>query len=319
MRKTFTLLFATLIISFYAEAQQVLFYSFENTLQEVSGYGPELTVLGNEGIYEVVTLDEIAQKTKTVYRFEKNSGLQFNNESAGAFIGESYTIEIYFEFDELSSWKRVVDWKNRKTDWGAYVYNGELNFYNILYSEEAPVVAGEFTYYVITRDAVTKKVLIYTDAEVKIDFIDDNGHALIDQDGMLNFFHDDLIVQNEASAGSVGMLKLYNYTLDSTIIQDNWIGLGSQVFGINRIKEKIPVLIYPNPVSASAYADLSAFDEGKQIEIDIYNADGRMVYQTIVKNNSDRFEIGTSMLPSGLYLLRAVQANKIANSQILVR
>lgn len=319
MRKIITLLFVLLTFSFYAKAQQELFYNFENTLREVSGHGPELTVLGNQGIFEVVTLDEIAQKTKTVYRFEKNSGLQFNNESAGALIGESYTIEIYFEFDELGSWKRVVDWKNRKTDRGAYVYNGLLNFYNILYSQEAPVVAEEFTYYVITRDAVTKKVLIYTDAEVKIDFIDNNGDALVDADGVLNFFFDDLQVPNEASSGSVGMLKLYNYPLDSTKIQENWIGLGSQVFGINKIKEKIPVMVYPNPTSATAFADLSAFDNGKQIEIGLYNADGSMVYQIAQSNNSQRLEIGTSILPSGLYLLRAVQGNKFATSRILVR
>ncbi len=319
MRKTITLLFASLIFSYYAQAQQVLFYNFENTLQEESGQGPDLTVLGNEGIFENAILDEIAQKTKTVYRFEKNSGLQFNNAAADNFIGEGYTIEIYFEFDELSSWKRVVDWKNRKTDWGAYVYNGELNFYNILYSAEAPVVAGEFTYYVITRTADTKEVLIYTDAQVKIEFIDNDGHALVDEDGVLNFFHDDLQVQNEASAGSVGMLKLYNYTLNSTQIQENWESMGSQVFGINKAKVKTPISVYPNPVSATAFEDLSAFDEGKPIEIGMYNADGRMVYQTTVNNKSGRLEIGMSMLPSGLYLLRAVQETKIATSKILVK
>ena len=318
MRRTITLLFASLIFSLYAGAQQVLFYNFENTLVEESGHGPELTVLGNEGIFEVVVLDEIAQKTKTVYRFEKNSGLQFNNVAADNFIGENYTIEIYFEFDQLNSWKRVVDWKNRKTDYGAYVYNGKLNFYNILYSQEAPVAEGEFTYYVITRDSATKNVLIYTDAEVKIDFTDNNGHALIDQDGVLNFFHDDLQVQNEASAGSVGMLKLYNYTMDSTQIQENWDELGSQVFGINKAREKTSLHVYPNPVSATAFIDLSAFDEGKPIEIGMYNADGRMVYQTSLNHNLGRLEIGMSMLPSGLYLLRAIQETKFATTRILV-
>ena len=319
MRKTFTLLFVFMFFSFYAGAQQVLFYNFENTLQEQSGQGPELTVLGNQGNFEDVTLDEIENKIKTVYRFEENSGLQFNNVAAGNFIGESYTIEIYFEFDELSSWKRVVDWKNRKTDWGAYIFNGELNFYNILYSAEAPVVAGEFTYYVITRNADTENVLIYTDAEIKIDFIDNNGHALVDDDGVLNFFHDDLVVQNEASAGSVGMIKLYNYTLNGTQIQENWDGMGSQVFGINKTREKTPVLVYPNPVSTTAFIDLSAFDEGKSIEIALYNAAGLMVYQTAVNNKSGKLEIGMSMLPSGLYLFRAVQETKIATSQILVK
>ncbi len=312
MRKTITLLSTLLIFSFYAEAQQVLFYNFENSLKEKSENGPELTVLGNEGIFEVVTLDEIAQKTKTVYRFEKNSGLQFNNVAADNFIGEGYTIEIYFEFDELNSWKRLIDWKNRKTDWGAYVYNHELNFYNLIYSVEAHVAEGEFTYYVITRNAQTKNVLIYNDAEIMIDFVDNDGHALIDQDGVLNFFHDDLQVQNEASAGSVAMLKLYNYTLDGTQIQENWDGMGSQVFGINKARVKTPISVYPNPVSANAFIDLSSFEEGKTIDIGIYNVDGRMVYQTTANNNSERLEIGMSMLPSGIYLLRAVQETKIA-------
>lgn len=135
---------------------------------------------------------------------------------------------------------------------------------------------------------------------------------------MLNFFHDDLVVQNEASAGSVGMLKLYNYTLDSTQIQENWDELGSQVFGINKTREETPLLVYPNPVSATAFIDLSAFDDREAIEVSMYNADGRMVYQTTVIK-SGRLEIGMSMLPSGLYLLRAVQETKFAASKILVR
>lgn len=165
----------------------------------------------------------------------------------------------------------------------------------------------------------TKNVLIYTDAEVKIDFIDNNGDALVDEDGVLNFFHDDLYVQNEASAGSVGMLKLYNYTLDSTQIKENWDGMGSQVFGINKAKVKTPISVYPNPVSATASIDLSAFDSDKAIDIGIYNTDGRMVYQTSANNKSGRLEIGMSMLPSGLYLLRAIQETKIATSKILVQ
>jgi len=319
MKKIFTLTIISFCIASLTYAQQVLYYNFENTLQEISGNGPTLTVLGEEGIYEVATLNEISQQTKTVYRFVRNSGLQFNNIAANNFIGTNYTIELYFVFDELSSWKRVVDWKNRKTDWGAYVYNGELNFYNILYSEEAPVVEGEFTYYVITRTAETEQVLIYTDAEVKIDFIDSNGHAIIDGDGVLNFFHDDLIVTNEASSGSVAMLKLYDYPLTETQISDNWSGLGSQVFGISKIKEKVPVMVYPNPATNAVFADLSSFEQGKDLTIRLYNADGRMVYEMIEKGGVSRAEIGTSMLPSGLYLLKVHQNQMFATAKISIR
>jgi len=59
---------------------------------------------------------------------------------------------------------------------------------------EAPVEAGEYTYYVNTRNAAIKNVLIYTDADVKINFTDSNDDAVIDEDGILNFFYDDLAV-----------------------------------------------------------------------------------------------------------------------------
>ena len=157
--KSFFTFFLVIPAFFLAKGQGVLRYHFENSLSEATGAGPVLTVLGNEGIYVLDTLNEISNKTKIVYRFEKNNGFQFDNSSN--FIKKTYTIELYFVFDELTSWKRVVDWKNRKTDHGAYVYYGELNFYPYVYSDDAPVFAGEYTYYVVTRDSTTNLVKIY--------------------------------------------------------------------------------------------------------------------------------------------------------------
>lgn len=318
MKKITTLILATLLVVSWVSAQQVFTYNFENNLSETSGSGPDLTILGEQGVFETAVLNEISQQTKTVYRFAKNSGLQFNNAAAGNFIGTDYTIEIYFVFDELSSWKRVVDWKNRKTDWGAYVFNGKLNFYNILYSQEAPVLPGEFTYYVITRTAGTQQVLIYTDAQVKIDFIDNGNHALVDEDGVLNFFHDDLIVPNEASAGAVAMIRLYSYPLSQAQVTQNWEGLGSQVFGISKQFEKLPVFVYPNPAEAVVIADLSAFDSGKNAIVRLYDINGKQVYQTTATGGT-RVEIGTGIVPAGIYLLHISQDTKIAASRVVVR
>ena len=150
-----TIIFA--LGTLFLQGQSVLRYNFNNSLVETNGVGPTMTVLGNQGVYEIDTLNEISGKTKTVYRFEKNSGFQFDNAASGNFLGSTYTIELYFVFDELQSWKRVIDWKNRKTDNGAYVYYGELNFYPYVYSGEAPVLPGEYTYYVVTRDGSTNK------------------------------------------------------------------------------------------------------------------------------------------------------------------
>ncbi|MBK6967301.1 MAG: T9SS type A sorting domain-containing protein [Bacteroidales bacterium] len=303
----------------FVNAQQTRSYNFENSLNETGGNGPALTVLGNTGNFVVETLNEINGTTKTVYRFEANSGLQFNDQAAGNFLGGNYTIEIYFVFDNLSSWKRVVDWKNRKTDWGAYVYNGKLNFYSILYSEEAPVLAGAYTYYVITRNGDDNNVLIYTDAEVKINFTDSNGDALIDGDGMLNFFHDDLMVPNEASSGAVAMIKLYDYPLSQEKITQNWNALGSQVFGIGKIQNELPLGVYPNPATTGLSVDLKSFSQAETLVIKLYNSDGHLVYMEKLSCGGIVKEIPVSVYPSGMYLLQVEGSGETGRSRVIIR
>jgi hypothetical protein len=301
------------------QAQSRLHYNFLNSLNEVNGNGPALTVLGIQGNFVVDTLSEIQGNNKVVYRFEKNNGVQFNNSAAGNFIGESYTIELYFVFDELTSWKRVVDWKNRKTDWGAYVYYGELNFYNILYSDEAPVHEGEYTYYVITRNGATKQVLIYTDAEVKIAFTDNNGDALIDSDGVLNFFYDDLIVTNEAASGAVAMLKLYNYVLDSTTIQSNWEEIGSTVFGIGQKATFPQFQISPNPVDNELHLGLHGIKPVERCRIDVFNASGRTVYTGLLNSGNSEHCIPVRTLSPGIYYIRLTASSYSAAGKFIKR
>jgi len=317
--KKITLLLCFIGAFALAQSQSVLYYNFQNSLNEVNGAGPALTVLGNTGTFVIDTLNEIGGSNKMAYRFEKNNGLQFNNTAAGNFINESYTIELYFVFDELSSWKRVVDWKNRKTDWGAYVYYGELNFYNILYSNEAPVAAGEYTYYVITRDAESKKVLIYTDAEVKIDFIDNNGDALVDGDGFLNFFYDDLVVPNEASSGAVAMLKLYNHVLDSSSIKTNWNTIGSSVFGINDALQNLSSNLYPNPASDQISVDLSGFKGSESLKLTIVNQSGQKVYETTTNSAANTFILPITSYSKGLYILRLDGGGRYSSSKFMIK
>jgi hypothetical protein len=301
MKPLFTLLIA-LGFAFSANAQNVLTYEFVSNMSEKDGAGPTMAILGNEGVFVEDTLEEIGSEKKFVYRFEANSGFQFDNVAAGGFIGEDYTIELYFVFDELTSWKRVVDWKNRTTDYGAYVYYGELNFYPYLYSEEAPVLPGEYTYYVITRDGESDQLIIYTDANVYIDFIDDGGDALVGQDGVINFFHDDLVVPNEASSGAVAMLRMYNYKLDSSEVKENFENLGSQVFGIHTQPSAGEIRIYPNP--ARDQLTVEAGDLEGEYTLKVVTLTGEVVFQKVAYLQSgNRIPLNTSSLPNGLYLL----------------
>lgn len=319
--KYFYLFSMSLLIAFSVQGQSTLHYDFTNSLLEVNGNGPELTVLGTAGVYVEDTLNEVGSARKNVYRFEENSGVRFNNTAAGDFLGDSYTIEIYFVFDELNSWKRVVDWKNRKSDLGAYVFNGRLNFYNYAYSDEAPVVVGEYTYYVITRDADTKELLIYTDARVEISFIDNNGDALLDEDNLLNFFHDDFDVPNEASSGAVAMLKLYNYTMDSTTIQNNYDDLAGNIFFIGeRRKINTTIQSYPNPASNRINLDLSNFTKNEPVNIRLVNTYGQTIFQTETTGfRQDKINLNVSDVQPGLYVLMVESGSQRASGKVIIR
>jgi len=319
MKKIYLL--SVIVLSFsFLSAQQVLHYDFTNSLSEISGNGPTLTVLGNEGAFVEDTLLEIGSAEKFVYRFEQNSGFQFDNAAAGNFLSEGYTIELYFVFDFLNSWKRVVDWKNRKSDYGAYVYNGELNFYPFEYSGEAPVNPGEYTYYVVTRDAGTEEVLVYTDAEVQISFTDSSGDALLDEDNVLNFFHDDLIVPNEASSGAVAMLKIYNTTLDSTTIKGNYDDLAGNVFSVYEIA--IPdnsLRAYPNPAKDILTVELDQFDRGETVHIRLVNDLGKTVRNFELNGGKSNFNFSVESYKPGVYVIQAVTRSKMLTQRILIR
>jgi OOP family OmpA-OmpF porin len=209
--KLVTLLF--LIVFSSARAQKTVGYYFDAALKcNTPGY-PDLIPLGKPGVLTEDYLPELNIK-KNAYAFERNCGLQFDNAKANGLLNNSYTIEIYFRFDKLNSWKRVLDFKNRTTDWGCYMFNGKLNFYNLFVSELAPVRENEYTHYIITRNAETQEVRIYADGEVKITFIDTNNYTQISSDQKLNFFFDDLKVTDEASAGAVALIKLSDHVLD---------------------------------------------------------------------------------------------------------
>jgi OOP family OmpA-OmpF porin len=193
-------------------AQHSCIYEFQNNLLETSGQGPELSTLGRAGNYTEEILPELGGMKRTVYKFDKNCGLNYNMRKSTLNLSDNYSIEIYFKFDALESWKRVIDFKNRTTDNGAYIFNGKLNFYKIATSEIAPVAPGEYTHYTFTYDAASRMVNIYADGIGKISFYDAKNDAQIDANE-LHFFYDDLIVNNEASSGTVAYIKLFDYTI----------------------------------------------------------------------------------------------------------
>lgn len=205
-----------------SRGQRVFVYDFSNGLVSSNDSAPALKPLGQEGVYTQEVLPELGTAKRTVYQFEGNSGLQFDNTQAYGFLSGSFTIEVYFRLKELESWKRVLDFKNRKTDNGCYIYEGRLNFFNFATGEKAPVKPNEYVHYVFSRDAATHIIKMYVDGESKVEFQDPGDEAILDTDQVLNFFQDDLIVKNEASSGAVALIRLYDRVMTPVFVRESF-------------------------------------------------------------------------------------------------
>jgi OmpA-OmpF porin, OOP family len=225
-REQATCFFIILFLFFFSPgdgcAQRVYSYDFSNGLVSDNDSAPPLRILGAEGSFVKELLPELGDTKRTVYQFEANSGLQFDNRAAYGFLNGSYTVEIYFRLKELDSWKRVLDFKNRKSDNGCYIYEGRLNFFNFATGEKAPVKPNEYIHYVFSRDIETHQIRMYVDGESKVEFVDPGDEATLGSDQVLNFFQDDLIAGNEASEGAVALIRLYDRVMTPVFVRQQF-------------------------------------------------------------------------------------------------
>ena len=197
-------------------------YDFNNGFNAIEKDGPALRQLGEAGQIIKEKIPGTDYMTRSIYVFPKNSGLQFNNALTKGFLSKSFTVEIYFKLDELDSWKRVLDFKNRKSDYGSYIYDGKLNFYDFAIGEKAPVKAGRWVHYVYSRDFETKIIKMYINGQSKLEFKDPGSEGILDQDQVLNLFQDDLIANHEASSGSIALIRLYDRVMTPVFVRRSY-------------------------------------------------------------------------------------------------
>ncbi len=203
-------------------AQNQWTYDFNNGFAPIESGGPSLKPLGQPGEIIKEQIPGSDYLSRSIYVFEKNSGLQFNNAETKGFLSKSFTVEIYFKMTELDSWKRVLDFKNRKSDYGTYIYNGKLNFYDFAVSEKAPVRANQYVHYVYSRDHETKTIKMYINGLSKVEFKDPGTEGILDVDQVLNIFQDDLIAGNESSGGTVALIRLYDRVMTPVFVRRSY-------------------------------------------------------------------------------------------------
>ncbi|MCE7040726.1 OmpA family protein [Dyadobacter sp. CY312] len=233
-------LFLFLSIGIPSFSQSQWTYDFNNGLNPIESGGISLKMLGQPGQYVKEKIPGTEDLFRTTYRFETNSGLQFNNTEAKGFLNKSFTVEIYFKLDTLGSWKRVLDFKNRKSDYGCYIYDGKLNFYDFAISEKAPIRRNQYLHYVYSRDFETKTIKMYINGLLKLEFKDPGTEGVLDQDQVLNLFQDDLIANHEASAGSVALIRIYDRVMTPVFIRRSFQSINKAKPPVE-VAEKEPV------------------------------------------------------------------------------
>jgi hypothetical protein len=223
MKKSFSYFSQLMIVCFLtllsagASAQTTLQYDFRGNLDEKNGLAPALNVVGT-GQFTDESLPALSCLERTVYNFNQNSGVQFDNGAAGSVIGGSYTIELYFKFITNNGFMRIIDFKNRTSDFGLYATNSLLQFYDELTIGTNAFAANQYVHLVITRDDASDDVRLYINGSFVGTFNDSSGEAIPGAANLINFFQDDLVFGNEAQPGNIALLRIDNAAISDSLI-----------------------------------------------------------------------------------------------------
>ncbi len=212
-------------------------YQLMDSFESATSGVPALTPLGPVTFGDG-TVDGVSRR---VLNFAVNDGVSLSPFSS-VVSGSSYSIVALFAFNEVSRWRRILDFKNATSDTGLYSYQGALNFYNEALGPGAPIAPGAFVQVVLTRDSA-QNVAGYVDGISQFNFVDATSLALVDSVNVLRFFRDeDPIFPGEASPGVLARLRVYEGALTA-----------SEVAALDRLGETPPAsIIQFSPVAYAA-------------------------------------------------------------------
>ncbi len=197
-------------------------YQLQNTLSSSVGTPPALTNLGSN-TFGMATVDGAS---RTVLQFAKDNGVALTP-TTGVISNQVYTAVVLFSFNEVSGYRRILDFKNNAEDGGLYNRDGFLVFFSGIAGANAVISPNTFVQVVLTRDSA-KNVVGYVNGVQQFSFVDNGDAAVIDGNNRLIFFRDN--ANNESSAGSVARIRLYDCALTP-----------GEVAGLDRVPGQMPL------------------------------------------------------------------------------
>ena len=189
-----------------APAALVADYQFNNNLQSSVGSPPDLQ---NVGVGNAFVADTVGGQPRTVLQFPMGGGVLLTPTS-GVISSGIYTIVALFRFDEISGYRRIVDFKDPPVDKGLYSLDGFLNFFDSAIGASAVIPAATYVQVALTRDG-SDQVVGYVNGAQQFAFLDSGNDGII-VGNTLRFFKDD---GSEESAGAVSRIRLFDTALSA--------------------------------------------------------------------------------------------------------
>jgi subtilisin family serine protease len=192
------------------KADYELFNSRESSVRGLFGVPPLADIGPGTNTFATATVDG---DSRPVLKFPQGNGLQLFPTS-GVIPSNVYTIVALFEFDSVSGFKRIVDFKNGTSDNGLYVQDGRLRFFPHTQRGPTPIPANTYVQVALTRNSAGT-VTGYVNGVRQFTFTDTAGDAVISSNDALRFFRDNESggANTEHSAGSAARIRLYDFAL----------------------------------------------------------------------------------------------------------
>jgi hypothetical protein len=118
---------------------------------------------------------------------------------------------------------------------------------------------------------------------------------------------------------NVNELKVFAFIQNESSSEVYQVALNKIDFvtGINDLSSsENQLLVYPNPANNAVFMKFDKPVRGS-VRVEIFNALGAMVKSMEIAGKSDIAEISTTLLPDGIYVIRAVSGTSVLGTQKL--
>jgi hypothetical protein len=152
--------------------------------------------------------------TAAGYSFAADQGL--NVSSALSNFGD-YSLLMDFSFQDLTGFRKILDYKNLASDNGVYNLSTALNYFNFSTGPSGAFAVNTMARVIVTRDSTTKLVTGYVNGLSQFTFTDSTSDATFTgTNNIIRFFEDDNVTgAREASGGLATRISIYDGALTS--------------------------------------------------------------------------------------------------------